>query len=140
MVHVSMVERDSVNENLLGTKIVNACFQIHQELGPGLLESVYEVILADELKSLGLSIERQKPIPIRYNHLIFDEGFRADIIVEGRVIIELKSVEAVSRVHSKQVLTYLRLLDFRLGYLVNFGSELIKDGITRVVNGLPENE
>ncbi|MDB4679844.1 GxxExxY protein [Planctomycetaceae bacterium] len=129
-----------MNENQLGSEIVNDCFQIHQELGPGLLESVYEVILADELRSLGLSIERQKPIPIRYKELIFDEGFRADIIVENRVIIELKSVEAVSRVHSKQALTYLKLLDYRLGYLVNFGSELIKDGITRVVNRLPENE
>ncbi|MDG2388601.1 MAG: GxxExxY protein [Planctomycetaceae bacterium] len=129
-----------MNEKQLGSEIVNDCFQIHQELGPGLLESVYEVILADELRSLGLSIERQKPIPIRYKELIFDEGFRADIIVENRVIIELKSVEAVSRVHSKQALTYLKLLDYRLGYLVNFGSELIKDGITRVVNRLPENE
>jgi GxxExxY protein len=129
-----------MNENQLGSSIVNACFQIHQELGPGLLESVYEVILADELKSLGFSIQRQKPIPIRYKQLVFDEGFRADIIVEDRVIIELKSVESVSRVHSKQVLTYLKLLDYRLGYLVNFGSELIKDGITRVVNRLPENE
>jgi len=129
-----------MNENMLGKQIVNACFQIHQELGPGLLESVYEVVLAEELKALGLTIERQKPIPIRYKQLNFDEGFRADIIVENHVIIEIKSVESVSRVHSKQVLTYLKLLNFRLGYLVNFGSELIKDGITRVVNGLPENQ
>ena len=129
-----------MNENSIGKQIVNAAYQIHLELGPGLLESVYEVILAEELKNLGLDVERQKPIPIRYKKLIFDEGFRADIIVENRVIIELKSVESFNRVHAKQVLTYLKLLDFQLGFLINFGAELIRDGITRLVNGLDDNQ
>lgn len=127
-----------MTENQIAKQIVNAAFQIHRELGPGLLESVYEVILAGELKQIGLQVERQKPIPIRYKQLVFDEGFRADVIVENKVVVELKSVESVSRVHPKQVLTYLKLLDFRLGLLINFGSELIRDGITRIVNGLPD--
>lgn len=128
-----------MNENAIGKQIVNAAYQIHRELGPGLLESVYEVVLAEELKGLGLNVERQKPIPICYKKLVFDEGFRADIIVENLIIIELKSVESLHRVHAKQVLTYLKLLDFRLGFLINFGAELIRDGITRLVNGLEDD-
>lgn len=122
--------------NEVGTQIVNAAYEIHQKLGPVLLESVYEVILASELRSVGLKVERQKPIPIRYKELVFSEGFRADLVVEEKVIVELKSVELIQPVHWKQVLTYLRLLDFRLGYLINFNSELIRDGISRVVNQL----
>lgn len=127
-----------MNENEIGKQIVNVAYQIHVELGPGLLESVYEIVLAEELKDLGLYVERQKPIPIRYKRMQFDEGFRADIIVENRVLIELKSVETISRVHSKQVLTYLKLLDFRLGFLINFGESLVRDGITRLVNRLDD--
>lgn len=127
-----------MNENEIGKQIVNAAYQIHVELGPGLLESVYEIVLAEELSSLGLQIERQKPIPIRYKQMQFDEGFRADIIVENQVLIELKSIESVSRVHSKQVLTYLKLLDYRLGFLINFGESLVRDGITRLVNRLDD--
>ena len=99
---------------------------------------MYEVVLAHELKKRGLPIVRQQPIPIEYESIRFDEGFRADIVVEGKVILELKSVESVARVHKNQLLTYLRLADKRLGLLINFGEELIKDGITRVVNGLVE--
>jgi GxxExxY protein len=135
---VSLKGGNQVTENPIAKQIVKAAFQIHRELGPGLLESVYEVILAEELKQTGLQVERQKPISIRYKQLVFDEGFRADVIVENKVVVELKSVESVSRVHPKQVLTYLKLLDFRLGLLINFGSELIRDGIPRVVNGLPD--
>jgi len=127
-------------ENDLGTKILDVAFEIHRELGPGLLESVYEVIMAEELKKQGLKVQRQVPIPIIYKGLRFEEGFRADLIVESQVLIELKSVESVSRVHSKQLLTYLKLLDNQLGYLINFGTELMKDGISRIVNGLePEH-
>ncbi len=105
-------------------------------MGPGLLESVYETVLAYELEKRGLRIKRQVPVAIVYENLKFDEGFRADLIVEDKVIIELKSVEKVNPVHKKQLLTYLRLTDKKLGLLINFGSEFIRDGISRVVNGL----
>lgn len=105
------------------------------ELGPGLLESVYEVILADMLQKSGLRVERQVPIPIEFQGIRFDEGFRADIVVEDKVILELKSVESVSKAHKKQVLTYLKLTGKKLGFLLNFGDELMKDGISRILNG-----
>jgi len=107
-------------------------------LGPGLYEIVYEVTLAHELKKRGLAVERQVPVPIEYDSIKFDEGFKADVIVEDKVILELKSVEQLSKTHKKQLLTYLRLADKRLGLLINFGEALIKDGIVRVVNGLVE--
>ena len=125
-----------MTENEIAVQIVDAAFKIHTKLGPGLLESVYEVVLARELKKRGLRVARQVPIPIVYGDVKFDEGFRADLIVEDKVIIELKSVEAVVPVHKKQVLTHLRLAKMKLGLLINFGEELIKDGITRIVNGL----
>ena len=127
-----------MNENMIAKAIVDASFKVHKTLGPGLLESVYERVLAYELDGRGLRIQRQVPIPIVYESITFDEGFRADLIVEDKVIVELKSVETVAPVHKKQLLTYLRLADKRLGLLVNFGSEFIRDGITRVVNGLKE--
>ena len=122
--------------NAISGKIVDAAFHIHSTLGPGLLESVYEVILAHELGKRGLKVERQKPVPIEFEGIRFDEGFRADLIVEDCVVVELKSVEELSRVHSKQLLTYLRLLDYRLGLLINFGAPVIKEGIRRVANRL----
>ncbi|MBC8199052.1 MAG: GxxExxY protein [Desulfobacterales bacterium] len=125
-----------MTENEIAKIIVDVAFQVHKRLGPGLLESVYEVILAYELKKRGLIVKRQVPVPIVFDEIKFDEGFRADLIVEEKVIVELKSVEKVSRVHKKQLLTYLRLADKRLGLLINFGTELIRDGISRVVNGL----
>ncbi len=125
-----------MTENEIAADVVDAAYRIHTTLGPGLLEIVYEVALAHELRERGLEVVRQEPISIRYGSITFDEGFRADIIVEDKVIIELKSMESVSRVHKKQLLTYLRLADKRLGLLINFGEELIKDGISRVVNGL----
>jgi len=128
-----------MTENEIAREIVDACYQVHIGLGPGLLESVYEAVLAYELEQRGLKVHRQVPLPIVWKGQEFSEGFRADLIVEDKVIIELKSVEKVSRVHSKQLLTYLRLTDRRLGLLVNFGETLIKDGIKRVVNRLPEN-
>ena len=124
-----------MDENEIGKIVVDCAYQVHTRLGPGLLESVYEVVLAHELRKRNLRVERQVAIPIQYDDLRFDEGFRADIVVEGIVIIELKSVERVGSVQKKQLLTYLRLADKRLGYLINFGEELIKDGVTRIVNG-----
>ena len=122
--------------NEIAKIIVDVAYHVHKRLGPGLLESVYETVLAYELKKRGLKVERQVPVAIVYDEIKFDEGFRADLIVEDKVIVELKSVENVVPVHKKQLLTYLRLADKRLGLLINFGSELIRDGISRVVNGL----
>jgi iron complex transport system substrate-binding protein len=122
--------------NELSGIIIDTAYHIHKELGPGLLEKVYEVILAKQLQKEGLSVERQKPVPIVYEGESCDEGFRADLIVEEHIIIELKSVETLAPVHSKQMLTYLRLLDLRLGLLLNFGAPLMKDGIIRIVNKL----
>jgi GxxExxY protein len=127
-----------MTENEIGKIIVDCDFQVHTKLGPGLLESVYEIALAHELKKRGLAVERQVPIPVVYDGLRFDEGFRADLLVGGLVIVELKSVEEVHPVHKKQVLTYLKLTGKKLGYLINFGAELIKDGLTRLSNGAPD--
>lgn len=127
-----------MTENEIAKQIVDAAFRIHTALGPGLLETVYEVVLMHELRKRGLSAERQVAVPIVYDGIRFEEGFRADLIVNQGVIVELKSIEKVAPVHKKQLLTYLRLTDKRLGLLINFGEELIKDGISRVVNGLEE--
>lgn len=125
-------------ENDIGTKVIAAAIGVHRELGPGLLESVYEVILARPLSELGLHVERQVPVPVLYQGIRFDEGFRADIIVDKKVLLELKSVERISPVHKKQVQTYLRLTGLKLGYLLNFGEAILKSGMTRCVNGLEE--
>ena len=127
-----------MTENEIAKIVVDAAFHVHTKLGPGLLESVYEVVLAAQLRKRGLQVERQVPVPIQFEELTFDEGFRADIIVADKVILELKSVEQTAPVHRKQVLTYLRLADKRLGLLINFGAALLKDGVTRLVNGLTE--
>ena len=125
-----------MNENEISKIIVDCCFKVHTELGPGLLESVYEEILAFELSKRNLKIERQKGIPVIYNDLKMDLGFRADLIVENKVIIELKSIEAIAPVHKKQLLTYLKIANLKLGLLINFNEALIKDGIHRIVNNL----
>ena len=124
-----------MTENEIATIIVDACFKVHTTLGPGLLESVYESVLLYELEKRGLSVTKQQTIPVFYDGTQFEEGFRADLIVEDKIIIELKSVEKVMPVHKKQLLTYLRLSDRKLGLLVNFGENLIKNGISRVING-----
>jgi len=124
--------------NQIGTIVLEAAIAVHRELGPGLLESVYEIVLLHELRDRGLQAERQVPIAIAYQYMEFDEGFRADVVVEDRIILELKSVECVTNIHKKQLLTYLKLSNRRLGYLLNFGSETMKSGITRIVNGLDE--
>jgi GxxExxY protein len=111
-------------------------FKIYTTLGPGLLESVYETVMVYELQKRGLSVRRQQAIPVVCDDVRMDLGFRADLIVEGKVVVEIKSVEAIAPVHKKQLLTYLRLTDKRLGLLINFNVELIKNGISRMVNGL----
>lgn len=128
-----------MTENEIAKTVIDAAYKIHVRLGPGLLESVYESILAYELKKRGLRVVRQVPVPVIYDELQFEEGFRADLIVEEMVIIELKSVESIRPVHKKQLLTYLRLTDRRLGLLINFGEGLIKDGIYRIANGLKDD-
>jgi len=125
-----------MDENEIGTIIINTAFYLHKNLGPGLLESVYEAILARLLSRKGLCVQRQVSIPIQFEGEQFDEGFRADLVVEGKVIIELKSVEKITPVYKKQLLTYLKLTNKKLGYVLNFGAELMKDGIDRIVNGL----
>jgi GxxExxY protein len=127
-----------MKENEIGDIIIDSALTIHRELGPGLLELVYEVILAHELEQRGLKVQRQVPVAIEYGSIQFKEGFRADLIVEDKVIIEVKSVEKVSGAHKKQVQTYLKLTGHKLGYLLNFNEELIKKGITRCVNQLEE--
>ena len=115
--------------------IVDCAFRLHKELGPGLMETVCEVVLAKMLEQEDLEVERQKTVPIIVDEMKFDEGFRADLIVENTIIIELKSVENLSPLHSKQLLTYLRLLNLPLGLLINFGAEVVRNGIKRIVNG-----
>ncbi len=125
-----------MNENEIGKIVVDAAVELHRDLGPGLLETVYEVLLAHELQKRGLAVERQVSIPIKYHGIEFLEGFKADLIINKKVIIELKSVESISDAHKKQVLTYLKLTNLKLGYLLNFGEALMKDGISRIINGV----
>jgi GxxExxY protein len=127
-----------MSENAVAQQIVDAAYRVHTLLGPGLLESVYETILAYELEKRGLHITRQQAIPVVYEAVRISTGFHADLVVEDCVIIEVKAVESVAPVHKKQLLTYLKLADKRLGLLINFNVVLIKDGITRMVNGLKE--
>ena len=127
-----------MNENEIGRLAVDAAIAVHRELGPGLLESVYEAVLSDELAARGLSVARQVLVPIKYKGKQIDDGYRADIVVNDLVVLELKSIEAVRDVHKKQLLTYLKLGGKKLGYLLNFGEAVMKKGVVRIVNGLPE--
>jgi GxxExxY protein len=127
---------DEMNENELATIVVDVAYQIHTRLGPGLLESVYHSIMLHELRKRGLFVEFEKAVPVVWDEVELEVGFRADLIVEGKLILELKSVEQIAKVHTKQLLTYMRLTQCRLGLLINFGAELIKDGISRVVDKL----
>jgi len=129
-----------MTENEIATQILDAAFAVHSKLGPGLLESVYEVVLAYELQKKGLKAERQKPMPILYDNIRFDEAFRSDVVVNGKVIAELKSVETLLPVHAKQVLTQLRLSGLKLGLLINFGEAHLKNGIKRIINGYLDAE
>jgi len=122
-------------ENEIGTIVVQEAIHIHRGLGPGLLESVYETVLERRLAKQGLVVQRQVPVQVRVEEDVFEEGFRADLIVNKKVLLELKSIEAINNVHRKQLLTYLRLTEIKLGYLLNFGEEVMKNGITRTING-----
>ena len=123
-------------ENYISDRILDCCFKVHKTLGPGLFESVYEEILAYEMSSIDMVFERQKTLSLTYGDIKVDAAFRADFIVENKVIIELKSVENILPVHKKQLLTYLKISQCKLGLLINFNTELLKDGIHRVVNNL----
>jgi GxxExxY protein len=127
-----------MTENEAATHIVDVAFKIHSTYGPGLLESLYEAIMTCELKKRGVIVEYQQPIPVVHDNVRMGIGFRADLIVENKVVVEIKSIEVIAPVHKKQLLTYLRITDKRLGLLINFNVELIKNGITRVVNKLVE--
>jgi GxxExxY protein len=125
-----------MNENEIGSIVVDTAVYIHKKLGSGLLESVYETVLMKLLVKKGLNVQRQVSIPIEFEGEYFNEGFRVDLFVEGKVIIELKSVEHLTPAHKKQLLTYLRLTNVKLGFILNFGAEMIKDGIVRIINGI----
>ncbi len=125
-----------MNENELSKIILDSCFDIHKKLGPGLFESVYEEILFYELTKAGLQVNRQQAIPVMWNEIKMDIGFRSDLVINSKVLIEIKSVERIAPVHQKQVLTYLRLTDIKLGLLINFNEALLKDGIQRIANNL----
>jgi iron complex transport system substrate-binding protein len=120
--------------NQITGQIVDAAYHVHTRIGPGLLESVYEQVLARILEQRGLQVERQKPISFEFEDMRFEEAFRADLLVEGRVLVELKSAEKLARIHGKQVLTYLRLLDLPVGLLINFGAASLNEGLERIVN------
>lgn len=125
-----------MHENEISRIIVDSAFHIHTRLGPGLLESVYEAVLKYGLLKRGLTVVAQQPMPVVWENVKLEIGFRADMVVGEKIVIEIKSVEAVAPVHAKQLRTYLRLMDLKLGLLINFNVPLIKDGITRVVNNL----
>jgi GxxExxY protein len=127
-----------MSENELAAIVVDVAYQIHTRLGPGLLESVYQAIMVHELRKRGLFVEDELPVPVVWDEIKLEVGFRADLIVERKLILELKSVEQIAKVHKKQLLTYMRLTNCRLGLLINFGDVLIKNGISRVVDKLPD--
>jgi GxxExxY protein len=129
-----------MTENEIAKQVLDPAFTVHTKLGPGLLESVYEVVLAYELQKRGLTPERQKPMPILYDNIRFDEASRSDLVVNGKVIAELKSVEALLPVHAKQLLTQMRLSGMKLGLLINFGEAHLKNGIRRIINGTLDAE
>jgi iron complex transport system substrate-binding protein len=129
-----------MHENDISAVVLDAAIAVHRALGPGLLESVYEVTLSHMLEKRGLSVARQVPIPIEFDGIRFEKGFRADLVVEGSVLVELKSIDRLATVHRKTLLTYLRLSGFRLGLLINFGAPVLKDGFERMVNQLDETE
>jgi GxxExxY protein len=128
----------AMTENEIAKIVVDAAFKIHKKLGPGLFESVYVAVLVHELQQRGLKVETEVQIPVVYESIRLEIGFRADLNVGDKVIVEVKSIEQIAPVHKKQLITYLKLADMRLGLLMNFGAPVIKDGITRIVNGLVE--
>jgi GxxExxY protein len=128
------------NLNVITGAVIDASIDIHRDLGTGLFESVYEAVLARSLSRRGFLVARQVPVRFEYDGMTFDDGFRVDLLVDGRIIVELKSVEKLAPVHSKQVLTYLRLMKLPLGLLINFGAPTLKEGVRRVINGCIDEE
>jgi GxxExxY protein len=124
--------------NAITSQVIGAAISVHDELGPGMLESAYEACMVHELMQRGLRVERQKPLPLIYKGVTIDCGYRLDLLVESSVIVELKSVDRIESVHSKQVLTYLKLSGIKVGLLINFNVEYLRKGLTRLVNGLKE--
>lgn len=133
-----MANNQKLTENEIAKIVIDRALKVHRRLGPGLLESVYEAALAFELIQTGLKVQRQLALPVRYENVSLDIGFRVDLLVNDLVIVELKSLQEMSAIHKKVVLTYLRVADKRLGLLINFGEALLKEGITRIANGMPE--
>ena len=129
-------KKRNMTENEISKKIIGAAIEVHKQLGPGLLESSYEICLAYELKQLGLSIQTQVALPVVYKEVKLEAGYRIDILVENKVIIEIKAVEALADIHTAQLLTYLKLKDLKLGLLINFNSVRVIDGVKRIVNNL----
>ena len=125
-----------MTENEISQKIIGAAIEVHKQLGPGLLESTYETCLAYELKQMGLDVKQQQALPVVYKEVKLDAGYRIDLLIENKVIIEIKSVEALADIHTAQLLTYLKLKDLKLGLLINFNSVRVVDGLKRIVNNL----
>jgi len=124
-----------LNENEIGERVLGCALKVHKALGPGLMESVYESCLAHELGKAGLPFDRQLSLPVTYDGVIIEAGYRLDLLVQRQVVIEIKAIETIAKVHRAQLLSYLKLGGFRLGYLLNFNVSLLKDGIVRIVNG-----
>lgn len=124
-----------MTENELSSKIIGASIEVHKQLGPGLLESTYEVCLGHELKLMGLEVKQQIPLPVIYKDIKLNAGYRIDMIVENKIIVEIKSVDALAPIHTAQILTYLKLKDLKLGLLINFNEIKVVDGIKRIING-----
>ncbi|MBG43340.1 MAG: GxxExxY protein [Aequorivita sp.] len=124
-----------MTENEISSKIIGASIEVHKQLGPGLLESTYEICLAHELKLMGLEVKQQIPLPVIYKDVKLNAGYRIDMIVENKVIIEIKSVDALAPIHTAQILTYLKLKDLKLGLLINFNEIKVIDGLKRIING-----
>ena len=124
-----------MSENEISQKIIGAAIEVHKQLGPGLLESTYETCLTYELKQMGLDVKQQQALPVVYKEVKLDAGYRIDLLIENKVIIEIKSVEALADIHTAQLLTYLKLKDLKLGLLINFNSVRVVDGLKRILNG-----
>lgn len=135
---MSRMAQPTLPINVLTREIIGAAISVHEELGPGLMESAYEACMVHELTHRGLRVERQKPLPVVYRGLALECGYRLDLLVEESVVVELKSVEMIERIHCKQLLTYLKLSKMQVGLLINFNVERLREGIKRIVNGLKD--
>jgi GxxExxY protein len=133
---VETLSKEAERLNKISEAIIGAAIEVHQALGPGLLESAYEACLVHELAERGRKVDQQKPLPVKYKKVFLDCGYRLDLVVDDSVLVELRSVDALAPIHEAQVLTYLKLADLKLGLLINFNVKILKDGVKRLVNGL----